>query len=122
MSLPLIDGSVSTRELLRLFRVPPEGTEMMPESVLWRAFVELRRRGEPTASTSFISGIRALHRRRTLGNAELGCADADPEEHRLIDDPYLGELWRSYKRCLSANRTGPAAQLLREVEQQIQAN
>lgn len=122
MSYPHIDGSVSTRDLVRIFRVPPEDSEIMPESALWRAYLELRRRGEPTAATCFINGLRALHRRRALGATDLGSSDPDPEEHRLAENPYLGELWRSYKRCLSANRTGPAAQLLREVEQQILAN
>lgn len=121
-SLPNIDGTIATRDLVRIFRVPPEGSDAMPESALWRAFVELRRRGEPAAATGFINGLRSLHRRRALGAADLGCEDADPEEHRLVSDPYLAELWRSYKRCLSANRTGPAAQILREVEQQVLAN
>jgi hypothetical protein len=118
----VIDFSVPTRELVRLLRAPPESARSLPESVLWRVFIELRRRGEPLASSHFIHGLRALHRRRTLGTADLSCVDADPDEHRLAEDPYLGELWKSYKRCLCANRTGPAAQILREVEQQIQTN
>lgn len=93
----------------------------MPESILWRAFLELRRRGDAEAAGYFITGLRTLHRRRTLGSTGLTTADNDPEEHRLAEDPYLAELWKSYKRCLCANRTGPAAQLLREVEQQVQA-
>jgi hypothetical protein len=93
----------------------------MPESVLWKAYLELRRRGEPQAAGHFIQGLRSLHRRRTLGGT-LAVSDSDPEEHRLAEDSYLGELWRSYKRCLAASRTGPAAQILREVEQQVQAN
>ena len=122
MSSPmLVDGTVPTRDLVRLMRVPPETGPSLPESVVWRAYVELRRRGEPAASQCFINGIRALHRRRMLGAADLTSDDSHPEEHRLVDDPYLAELWRSYKRCVCANRTGPAAQILREVEQQIQA-
>lgn len=120
-SMPPIDGTMSTRELVRLFRVPPEGSQL-PESILWRAYLELRRRGEPGAAGHFITALRTLHRRRTMGSADLGTEDTDPEEHRLAEDPYLAELWRSYKRCLCANRTGPAAQILREVEQQVQAD
>jgi hypothetical protein len=94
----------------------------MPESVLWRAFVELKRRGELGAGGHLISGLRSLHRRRTFGATELGVSDPDPDEHRLVDDPYLQELWRSYKRAIAANRTGPAAQILREVEAQVASN
>ena len=117
---PLIDFSVPTRDLVRLLKAPPSGAGVLPESVLWRVFHELKRRGEPAAGSHFITGLRTLHRRRTLGAADLPLTDHDPDAHRLAADPYLAELWKSYKRCLCANRTGPAAQLLREVEQQIQ--
>jgi len=117
--LDSIDSSVSTRELVRMLRVPPAAATGLPESALWRAFLELRRRGEPEAAQHFVSGLRSLHRRRTIGSSGLTSVDTAPDEHRLVEDPYLGELWRSYKRCLCANRTGPAAQLLREVEQQL---
>ena len=120
-AVPQIDFSVPTRDLVRLLKVPPDTVASLPESVLWRVFMELRRRGEPQAAGYFINGLRTLHRRRTLGNAELSVTDNDPDEHRLAEDPYLAELWKSYKRCLCANRTGPAAQILREVEQQVQA-
>lgn len=117
-----IDFSVPTRDLVRMLRVPPQVGMGLPESLLWRIYMELRRRGEPGASGHFIHGLKALHRRRTLGTADLPSVDQDPDEHRLAEDPYLAELWKSYKRCLCANRTGPAAQILREVEQQIGAN
>jgi len=121
-ALPQIDYSLPTRDLVRMLRVPPTPIHMLPESVLWRIFLELRRRGEPNATQQFIAGLRALHRRRTLGAAELAHCDGDPDEHRLVQDPYLADLWKSYKRCLCANRTGPAAQILREVENQLQAH
>lgn len=121
-SLTDIDGTVPTRELVRVLRAPPSTQEGLPESILWRAYIELRRRGEPGAAEHFINGLRSLHRRRTLGGSDLAHDDNSPDEHRLAGDPYLAELWKSYKRCLCANRTGPAAQLLREVEQQIHAN
>jgi hypothetical protein len=122
MSVPQIDFSVPTRDLVRLLKVPPDTATALPESVLWRVFIELKRRGEPQAAGYFISGLRTLHRRRTLAASDLPLVDADPDEHRLAEDPYLAELWKSYKRCLCANRTGPAAQILREVEQQVQAS
>lgn len=114
-----INFSTPTRDLVRMLRVPPETGLALPESVLWRVFIELRRRGEPEAAGQFIVGLRSLHRRRTLGSADLSLVDSEPDEHRLAEDPYLAELWKSYKRCLCANRTGPAAQILREVEQQV---
>lgn len=118
-ALAAIDASVPTRDLVRILRTPPAGSAGLPESFLWRAFIELRRRGEPLAASHFIAGLRSLHRRRTLATSELAVEDTAPDEHRLAEDPYLAELWRSYKRCLCANRTGPAAQLLREVEQLV---
>jgi hypothetical protein len=116
-----IDSSVPTRDLVRMLRVPPANTDGLPESILWRSFIELRRRGEPEAARQFMASLRALHRRRTLGSNELPVVDGHPDEHRLAEDPYLGELWKSYKRLVCSNRTGPAAQILREVEQQIGA-
>ena len=113
------DSSVPTRELVRMLRVPPPIANAMPESIQWRVFLELRRRGEVGAAANFIQAVKALYRRRALGATDLALADGDPDEHRLAEDPYLGELWRSYKRCLLANRTGPAGQILRELEQQI---
>lgn len=117
-----VDLTAPTRDLMRTLRTPPDEASRLPESVCWQIFLELKRRGEPTASPYFLGGIRNLHRRRTLGSSSLSIVDADPDEHKLAEDPYLGELWRSYKRLLCANRTGPAAQILREVEQQLQAS
>ena len=114
-AVPQIDFTVPTRDLVRLLKVPPTTGEALPESVLWRVFIELRRRGEPEAGSHFIAGVRTLHRRRAMGSSELSLNDHDPDAHRLAEDPYLAELWKSYKRCLCANRTGPAAQILRGV-------
>ncbi len=90
-----------TRQLLRLLRRPTTEGQGMPESELWRVWRELSRRGEAEATT-------------------LGLEDPDPGEHRLIEDPYVGELWKAYKRCISGGRTGPAAQLLRDLEVQLE--
>lgn len=109
---------LETRELIRRVRRPIEGT-VMPESELWRAYVELARRGEPQAADFFMRSLKTLHRRRALGNGQLGHDDPDPNEHRLATDPYLGELWKAYKRCISQRRPGPASQLLRDLEVQL---
>jgi len=92
----------------------------MPESLLWHVYLELRSRGEPQATTYFISSLKTLHRRRTIGAASLPMLDPNPGEHRMSDDPFLAELWRAYKKCIQNNRTGPAAQLLRDIEGQLQ--
>jgi hypothetical protein len=109
-----------TRQLLRLLRRPTTEGQGMPESELWRVWRELSRRGEAEATTVFLHSLKNLHRRRALGAATLGLEDPDPGEHRLIEDPYVGELWKAYKRCISGGRTGPAAQLLRDLEVQLE--
>lgn len=111
--------NLATRELVRMLRVPRTEGDVLPESVLWRAYVELHRRGETGAGATFISALRTLHRQRSFARSEIAAVDPYPEEHRLAADPYLGELWKSYKRCICANRTGPAGQLLRELEKQV---
>ncbi len=116
-----VDLNAPTRDLLRLLRTPPETKTRLPESVCWQVFIELRRRGDPQATGNFVSGLRTLHRRRGMASTTLPTVDPDTEEHKLAADPYLGELWRSYKRLLCANRTGPAAQILREFEAQLNA-
>jgi len=117
-----VDLTAPTPHLNRLLRAPPETTDRLPESVCWKVFHELRRRGDPQATGNFVAGLRTLHRRRGLAAATLATVDPDPDEHRLSTDPYLGELWRSYKRLLCAHRTGPAAQILREFETHLQAS
>lgn len=117
---------LETRELFARLRRPPDthvqGRAVMPESLLWQVYLELRRRGEERAVGEFLRTLRALLRRRGSGAAELPVHDPDPDEHRCADDPFLGELWKAYKRCLQQSRTGPAGQLLRDIERQIQGN
>lgn len=108
-----------TRDLLRMLRVPSVNGPDLPESGLWRAYIELQRRGEAGVGETFIESLRSLHRRRGFARAAIAVDDPQPDEHRLSPDPYLGELWKSYKRCVCANRNGPAGQLLRELEKQI---
>lgn len=108
-----------TREVLRVLRSPEASPEGLPESTLWQAYIELHRRGDPSAGPAFVRALRTLHQRRGLARAGLGASDPSPEEHRLAADPYLQDLWKSYKRCLCAHRHVPAGQLLRELERHV---
>jgi len=120
-TLPL-DTQTPSRVLVRLLRNQPEQTganNVLPESVLWHVYCELRRRGEDGADRAFVHSMKQLHRRRSLGSVDLPSTDTDPDEHKLIDDPMIAELWRAYKRCICAQRTGPAAQLLRDIESRL---
>lgn len=118
LDLEFLDTRDLLRRMRRLAHVPAHPQEM-PEAALWRLFLELRRRGDGSAGTLFIDGLRTLHRRRGMRATELPTQDPDPEDHRLAGDAFLGELWRAYKRCIQQSRTGPAAQLLRDLELQI---
>ncbi len=91
----------------------------MPEAVLWTCYCELRGRGEPRAAVEFMRALKSLLRRRSIGAGEIPSQDPDFQDHLLVDDPFLGELWKAYKKCISRNRMGPAAQLLRDIEGQI---
>jgi len=64
--------------------------------------------------------MKTLHRRRSIGSTDLPVEDLFPQEHKLVDDPFLGELWKAYKRCICNQRPGPASQLLREIAAQME--
>ena len=119
------DPDAPSRQLIRILRVQPDrmdgaAGQLLPESVLWRVYCELRRRGErERAEANFLRSVNKLLRRRTLGGVELPTDDPDAAEHKLVDDPMLSELWRAYKRCICGRRTGPAAQLLRDIESHL---
>ena len=121
-AIPL-STEVPTRDLLRLLRTQPdilgEAEGVLPESVLWRCYCELRRRGESDVEQHFLRSVRVLHRRRSTRGTDIPSVDVDPDEHKLVDDPMLSELWRAYKRCICSQRTGPASRLLRDIEAQI---
>jgi hypothetical protein len=119
----VVDVNTPSRKLLRMLRNQPDlaghDGDMLPESVLWMSYCELRRRGDDRAAGSFLRSVKTLHRRRCLGSAELPTKDPATREHELVDDPLLAELWKAYKRCICSQRTGPASQLLRDIEAQI---
>lgn len=121
----VFEPDCSDRELVRRLRAGTfsESGGVMPESLAWHLFLELRRRGEPTAAPVFIKALRDLHSRRSLGAVKLPNQDISTDEHRLIeqDDPFLAELWKAYKRCLQSNRPGPAAQFLRDIQERLGA-
>lgn len=125
---PGLIASLETTDLLRTLRrlaaVPPDPSEdaAMPECAAWTGFLELRRRGDPRATSYFLAAVRALLDRRSSRGVELPVGDADPRDHEQVDDPFLGELWKAYKRCLRQQRTGPAARLLHDIELHLSAH
>jgi hypothetical protein len=114
------DPSAPSRQLIRQLRIQPDrvpgAEEVLPESVLWRIYCELRTRGEVGADRHFLRSLKQLHRRRVLGGLGLPTQDPDPDEHRLVDDPMLAEVWKAYKRCICSSRPGQAGILLRDIE------
>lgn len=119
MQAELVDTSMTSRELIRNLRSTMKVDGCLPESVAWQTFVELRRRGEPTANKLFIGTLQNLHSRRCIAGMDLPCNDHLIDEHRLVEDPFLSDLWKAYKKCIKNNRTGPAQQLLRDIEERI---
>jgi len=117
VTVPL-ENDVPSRDLIRALRTGLRDSlgETLPESVAWQLFLELRRRGEPQAGELFVQALRSLHSRRSIAGSQLPDDDTQPEEHRLIEDPYLADLWKAYKKCIRTHRTGPASQLLRDIE------
>lgn len=117
-----VDPQTPSRVLLRVLRRQPDvhtDDPTLPESVLWQTFCELRRRGEPDATRHFLQSLRKLHRRRSLAATQLPTTDEHKDEHRLVEDVLLSELWKAYKRCICNQRTGPAASLLADIETQL---
>ena len=116
-----LEESRSDRELVRVLRTgASRSQDIMPESVVWRTYLELNRRGLPDADQLFIGALRSLHNRRSMAGTDLCIHDEHTDEHRLTDDALLAELWRAYKRCIRSNRTGPAFQLLKEIQDRLQ--
>jgi hypothetical protein len=115
--------ALDSRTLVRQMRTAVSQSteaEAMPESAVWGAYIELRRRGEPEANRRFIQALRTLHRRRSNGVADIALEDRAPREHLESGDPFLGELFKAYKKCIQRTRFAPAAKLIRDMEHQIQ--
>ena len=117
--------AATSRDLKREMRVSIRlagDSTTLPESNLWRMYVELRRRGELDADELFVRGLKGILERRSYIASPIPVIDPDPQEHKLVDDAYLGELFKAYKRCICTHRTQPAGQLLREIETQLQGH
>ncbi len=119
-------SGTTTRELLRELRFQStrqaDPATSLPESNLWQIYCVVRNRGEARADSVFLGALKSLHRRRSEEACNLPVDDTDPQEHKLVDDPMLAELWRAYKRCICAKRVRPAAQLLADIETQLLAS
>lgn len=120
MEMALVDSSATSRELVRTLRALPTQNGVLPESLAWQTFLELRRRGQPDASRLFLGAVRNLHSRRCIAGVDLPTDDDLTDEHRLADDAFLGDLWKAYKKCIKNNRTGPAGALLRDIEERLE--
>ena len=117
--------AASSRELKREMRLSirqAHGCATLPESNLWRMYLELRARGETDADTLLIKGLKGILDRRGYIGSTIPVIDTDPNEHKACDDPFLGELFKAYKRCICTQRTQPAAQLLKDIETQLQGH
>ena len=117
-----IEGT-SSRELKREMRMSVRMDagryKTLPESGLWSMYVELRKRGETDADHLLLRGLKTMLERRTYAASNLPVIDPDPNEHKQAHDPYLGELFKAYKRCVCTQRVQPASQLLRDIEMQL---
>ncbi len=115
--------SASSRELKREMRMSVRMDagryNSLPESDLWRMYLELRKRGDSDADQLLLRGLKTILERRTYAASNLPVIDPDPNEHKSADDPYLGELFKAYKRCICTQRVQPAGQLLRDIETQL---
>ena len=113
----------SSRELKREMRLAGRMDagryKTLPESGLWSMYLELRKRGEADADQLLLRGLKTILERRTYAASNLPVIDPDPNEHKQADDPYLGELFKAYKRCVCTQRVQPASQLLRDIETQL---
>ena len=118
--------TISTRMLKREMRLGASPTQdtlnTLPESNLWNLYCELRSRGESDVDQLLVNGLKRLHGRRSYSGSDLPSIDPDPNEHKNVDDPFLGELFKAYKRCICSQRVQPAGQLLRDIESQLQGH
>jgi hypothetical protein len=109
----------SSRDLVRTLRALPTTGSVLPESIAWHAYLELRRRGEPDAARLFLAAVKGLHARRCIPSVVLPTDDPSPDDHRNVEDAFLADLWKAYKKCIRSHRTGPAGQLIRDMEEHL---
>jgi len=116
-----VDTTLPSRDMIRALRtgLRDVAAPALPESIAWHLYLELRRRGEPRAGHLFVRALKSLHSRRSIAGSDLPSDDTLPDEHRMIEDAYLADLWKAYKKCIRTHRTGPASQLLRDIEEQV---
>ncbi len=125
MARILTNGTQDSRELVREMRsliAYPGEQVRMPESELWAIYCELKKRGFEDADRRFLRGVKTLHQRRSTGGIQIPVEDPSPRQHLEADDPFLGELWKAYKRCIQRTRFGAALKLYRDMEAQLEAS
>jgi len=115
----------SSREIKREMRISirkADNCTTLPESNLWGMYLELRDRGEADADQLLVRGLKGILDRRGYTGSNIPVIDSNPTEHKAVDDAFLGELFKAYKRCICTHRTQPAAQLLKDIETQLQGH
>ncbi len=115
----------SSREIKREMRISvrqADNCTTLPESNLWGMYLELRGRGEADADQLLVRGLKGILDRRGYTGSNIPVIDSNPNEHKAVDDAFLGELFKAYKRCICTHRTQPAAQLLKDIETQLQGH
>ncbi len=115
----------SSREIKRDMRISvrqADNCTTLPESNLWGMYLELRGRGEADADQLLVRGLKGILDRRGYTGSNIPVIDSNPNEHKAVDDAFLGELFKAYKRCICTHRTQPAAQLLKDIETQLQGH
>jgi len=115
----------SSRDIKREMRISvrqADNCTTLPESNLWGMYLELRGRGEADADQLLVRGLKGILDRRGYTGSNIPVIDSNPNEHKAVDDTFLGELFKAYKRCICTHRTQPAAQLLKDIETQLQGH
>ena len=114
--------AASSRELKREMRLSvrqAHGCATLPESNLWRMYLELRARGESDADSLLVRGLKGILDRRGYTGSTIPVIDTDPAEHKACDDPFLPACSRP--TVLYAPHTA-CAQLLKDIETQLQGH
>ena len=93
---PLFDPSVETRDLIRTMRrgVLNDEESVMPESLVWQVFLELRRRGDPCIHRSSCIGgcIQLSHRADIFSPRQTNTDRRVASTAKMIFSPTIGFL------------------------------